>query len=73
MKHILTEGQGREEYIAKRRNVYWVFMDLEKTYDRDDSDSICKMLRLYGVGVSWREWFRVSMSGADRVPECRVR
>ena len=39
-----------EKYVAKGKNVYFAFMDLEKAYDRIDRDAMWNVLRLYGVG-----------------------
>ena len=39
-----------EKFLAKGKNLFWVFMDLEKAYDRVDRDALWQELRLYGVG-----------------------
>ncbi|MCP4269594.1 MAG: hypothetical protein GY777_29150, partial [Candidatus Brocadiaceae bacterium] len=39
-----------EKYVAKGKDVYWAFMDLEKAYDRVNRDAMWQVLRLYGVG-----------------------
>ena len=39
-----------EKYLAKGKDVYFAFMDLEKAYDRIDRDAMWKVLGLYGVG-----------------------
>ena len=39
-----------EKYLAKGKNVYWAFMDLEKAYDRVDRTALWDVLRMYGVG-----------------------
>ena len=39
-----------EKYLAKGKEVFWAFMDLEKAYDRIDREGMWKMLGLYGVG-----------------------
>ena len=39
-----------EKYLAKGKDVYWAFMDLEKAYDRVDREAMWDVLQLYGVG-----------------------
>jgi hypothetical protein len=39
-----------EKYLAKGKDVFWAFMDLEKAYDRIDREALWRVLRLYGVG-----------------------
>ena len=39
-----------EKYLAKRKDVFFAFMDLEKAYDRVDRDAMWDVLRIYGVG-----------------------
>ena len=39
-----------EKYIAKGKDVYFAFLDLEKAYDRVDREAMWKMLRIYGMG-----------------------
>ena len=41
--------QISEKYLAKGKDVYFAFMDLEKAYDRVDRDAMWNVLRLYGV------------------------
>ncbi len=38
-----------EKYLAKGKEVFWAFMDLEKAYDRIDR-GLWTVLRLYGLG-----------------------
>ena len=38
-----------EKYLEKGRQVYVVFVDLEKAYDRVDREGLWKVLRQYGV------------------------
>ena len=39
-----------EKYIAKNKDVYFAFLDLEKAYDRIDRKAMWKVLRIYGIG-----------------------
>ena len=39
-----------EKYIAKDKDVYFAFLDLEKAYDRIDRKAMWKVLRIYGIG-----------------------
>ena len=39
-----------EKYLANWKDVFRVFMDLEKAYDTIDRHGMWKMLRMYGVG-----------------------
>ncbi len=39
-----------EKYLAKHKDVFWAFMDLEKACDRIDKDGLWTVLRLYGLG-----------------------
>ena len=36
--------------LAKGKDLFWAFMDLEKAYDRVDRDALWQVLRLYRVG-----------------------
>ena len=37
-------------YLANGKDVFWAFIDLEKTYDTIDRHGMRQMLRVYGVG-----------------------
>ena len=50
MDQVFVVRQVCEKYIAKGKNVYWAFMDLEKAYDRVDRKAVWEVLGLYGVG-----------------------
>ena len=50
MDQIFTVRQLCEKFVAKGRDVYWAFMDLEKAYDRVDREAMWQVLRVYGVG-----------------------
>ncbi len=39
-----------EKMLAKDKNAYAAFMDLEKAYDRVDWEAFWDVLRIYGVG-----------------------
>ena len=39
-----------EKYVAKGKDVYFAFLDLEKAYDRVDREAMWKVLGIYGVG-----------------------
>ena len=47
---VFVVRQVCEKYLAKGKDVYWAFMDLEKAYDRVDREAMWDVLRLYGVG-----------------------
>ena len=38
-----------EKFLAKGKDLFLAFMDLEKAYDKVDRDALWQMLRLYGV------------------------
>ncbi len=37
-------------YLAKGKDVFWVFMDLKKAHDMIDRKGLWIVLRLYGLG-----------------------
>ena len=37
-------------FFGKRKDLFWIFMDLEKACDRVDMDALWQVLRLYRVG-----------------------
>ncbi len=39
-----------EKMLAKDKNMYAAFMDLEKAHDRVDCEALWDVLRVYGVG-----------------------
>ena len=39
-----------EKFLAKGREVYFAFMDLEKAYDRMDRSTLWQVMSIYGVG-----------------------
>ena len=39
-----------EKYMAKDKDVYFAFLDLEKAYDRVDREAMWDVLRIYGMG-----------------------
>ena len=45
-----TVRQLCEKYIAKGKDVYFAFLDLEKAYDRVDREAMWKVMRIYGIG-----------------------
>ena len=50
MDQVFAIREVYEKYIANGKDVFWVFMDLEKAYDTIDRHGIWQMLRVYGVG-----------------------
>ena len=50
MDQVFVVRQICEKYLAKGKDVYFAFMDLEKAYDRVDRDAMWNVLRMYGVG-----------------------
>ena len=47
---MLAVRQVHEKYLANGKDVFWVFLDLEKAYDTINWHGIRQMLRVYGVG-----------------------
>ena len=47
---IFAVRQVCEKYLAKGKEVFWAFMDLEKAYDRIDREALWTVLRMYGIG-----------------------
>ena len=47
---VFVVRQGCEKYLAKGKDSYWAFMDLEKAYDRVDREAMWRMLSMYGIG-----------------------
>ena len=47
---VFTVRQICEKYLAKGKDAFWAFMDLEKAYDRVDREAMWRMLSIYGVG-----------------------
>ena len=39
-----------KKYLANGKDVFWAFIDLEKTYDTIDRHGMWQMLRVHGVG-----------------------
>ena len=50
MDQVFIVRQICEKYLAKGKNVYFAFMDLEKAYDRVDRDAMWNVLSMYGIG-----------------------
>ena len=55
---VFAVRQVCEKYLAKRKDLFWVFMDLEKAYDRH---GMWQMLSVYGVGGKLLKQCRVFM------------
>ena len=47
---IFIVRQICEKYLAKGKDVYFAFLDLEKAYDRVDREAMWSVLRMYGIG-----------------------
>ena len=47
---VFVVRQICEKYLAKGKDSFWAFMDLEKAYDRVDREAMWRMLGIYGVG-----------------------
>ncbi len=47
---IFAVRQVCEKYLAKGKEVFWAFMDLEKAYDRISRECLWTVPRLYGLG-----------------------
>ena len=39
-----------EKFLAKEKDLFWAFMEVDKAYDRVDKNTLWQVLRLYGVG-----------------------
>ena len=50
MDQVFVVRQVCKKDLANRKDVFWVFMDLEKAYDMIDWHGMWQMLRVYGVG-----------------------
>ncbi len=50
MDQIFAVRQVCEKYLGKGKEVFWTFMNLEKTHDRSDREGLWTVLRLYGLG-----------------------
>ena len=50
MDQVFAVRQVCEKYLANGKDVFWVFMDLEKAYDMIDLHGMWQMLIVYGVG-----------------------
>ena len=50
MDQVFAVRQVYEKYLANGKDVFWVFMDLEKAYDTIDRHGMWQMLRVHGVG-----------------------
>ena len=50
MDQVFAVRQVCKKYFANRKDVFWVFIDLEKAYDTIDRHGKWWMLRVYGVG-----------------------
>ncbi len=51
---IFAVRQVCKKYLAKGKDVFWVFMDLEKACDRIVREGLWTVLRLYGP--VWARW-----------------
>ncbi len=51
MDQIFVVRQVCEKYLAKGKDVFWTYMDLEKAYDRIDRKGLWTVLGLYGIGT----------------------
>ncbi len=47
-----------EEYLEKDRKLYSAYTDLEKAYDRVDTETLRNILTIYGVGGKLMEEIR---------------
>ena len=49
MDQVFAVKQVCEKYLANGKDVFWAFIDLEKSYDSIDRHGMWQMLRAYGV------------------------
>ena len=47
---IFIVRQICEKYLGKGKDMYFAFLNLEKVYDRVDTDAMWNVLRLNGIG-----------------------
>ena len=47
---VFAVRQVCEKYLASGKDVFYAFIDLEKSYDTIDRHGMWQMLRVYGVG-----------------------
>uniref|UniRef100_A0A3P9JF00 ribonuclease H n=1 Tax=Oryzias latipes TaxID=8090 RepID=A0A3P9JF00_ORYLA len=52
---VFVVRQVCEKFLAKGREVFWAFMDLEKAYDRIDREALWVVLSMYGIDGSLLE------------------
>ena len=50
MDQVFAVWQVCLKYLANGKDVFWVYMDLEKTYDVIDWHCMWQMLRVYRAG-----------------------
>ena len=50
MDQVFAVMQVCEKFLANGKDVFWAFMDLEKTYDTIDRHGMWQMQRVHGVG-----------------------
>ena len=76
---IFAVRQVCEKHLAKDKEVFWAFMDLEKAYDRIDREDLWTVMRMYGIGgrllegvksfyMNSRACVRVGNSASDWFP-----
>ena len=79
MDQVFAVRQVCEKYPANGKDVFWVFIDLEKAYDTIDRRGMWQMLRVYGVGgkllkaeqrfyIDSRACVQVGNDGSDTFP-----
>ena len=47
MDQVFAVRQVCEKYLANGKDVFYIFMDLEKAYDANDRHGMWQMLRVY--------------------------
>ena len=47
---VFVVRQVCEKYLAKGKDSFWAFMDLEKAYDRVDKDAMWQVMRISDIG-----------------------
>ena len=50
MDQVFAVSHVCEKYLANGKDVFWVFMDVEKAYDTIDRHGMWQILKVYGVG-----------------------
>ena len=59
LDQVFAVRQVCEKYLANGKDVFWVFMDLERAYDTIDRHDMWQLLRVYRVGGKLLKAYRI--------------